>query len=472
MVSPFSPAPCPGPLTRGWAARLLALGVLLSVAACGGGGQLSEGAPHGATFVAAALVARAQAAPLADEPAADPGSADLVAPAPSSPGLLPQAPQVVDAAASGERAVIAVGALAGGGHAIVWLAREAGEPEPPRPWTLWTRAYDLEGHPVGPATALVIGQEIPIASPPSVAAAVLPEGRIAVTLLSTEADPSGLAADIVRGAVFLPSGALVQPPRVLDTQRHAIGNPRADRLGGPPVMAAARDGSYLAAWRYEPGSYLGRAPGWRIQRLSSLGAPLGWIHHLPRSNLPADLEPWALRLTPLDEGGWIAHIPRFDSATGWFADITQIDVPRPLGMPLLRDLPARSFVLDLHRRGSVLFTGRQVEAAAGVDSPVMIRFDRWGSERAPAGLIAFPVAAFALRHGDFVGLWPAAGGGLGAQRFSPDGDYLGEPFPSPAPVDAPGAGLLRGGLALAWVERVGDEVRVMTQRFIEPAAGS
>lgn len=476
LLFPPLPSRLPAPRRRRcqpWHALLISLASL--VAACGGGDPSHEPGPTSLTAAPAAAAPTLLSAAVS-EPAAASGPVTADAPpAPPAPGtvaglgLVPQPPVLVDtgeSAGGDDRAVLAVGSLAGGGYAVVWAAREPGEP--PANWTLRAQTYDAKGQPAGAPAPLETGETV--FTPDSVAAAVLPEGRVAVLVTTSENTGGGFILDTVSSMLFNLQGGVESTLRVLDTLSHAIGYPRADHLGGPLAVAAARDGSYLLAWRYKPGSYLGRAPAWRILRMSSLGAPLDWIQHLRRDDLPTYLEPQALRLTPLDEGGWVASIPRVAPGPAWYAQITQIEVPRPLGMPAGQTLAARSFVLDLHRRGSVLFAGLPGQTPEAVDAPYSMRFDAFGHEQPPVPLAAFPQAALALRGGDYVGFWPSSTGGLAGQRFAPSGQPVGEPFPGAGPADASGTGLAGGGMALAWVERTEGPARVLTQRFAEPAA--
>ena len=206
---------------------------------------------------------------------------------------------MVDSADCGARAVRALGPLTGGGQAVVWAARACGDPAPN--WTLWVQARDAQDQPLGPPAALDIGSTV--TDPQDIAAAVLPDGRVVTGWLETL--PEGPLAEpvvhTVRTASYSLSGALLGGPRALDRLTTLRVNARADSLAGPLVAAAAADGSVLLAWRFAPGSYLGRKPMWRVQRLAADAEPLDWIQHLPRGEVPLAQAPRALRLTPLDK---------------------------------------------------------------------------------------------------------------------------------------------------------------------------
>ncbi|MFD0667245.1 hypothetical protein ACT80S_05970 [Ramlibacter sp. MAHUQ-53] len=447
--------PRPLPTRRALLAPLALVPVGALLAACGGGGGNAPPAT----------------APSPASPAKD------LATAAATPGALEPGPlEVLDAAACGERVVRAVGGLAGGGHAVVWAARDCPHPDtppdadPPPPWTLWLQALDAEGRRLAGPVRLAL--DFPVASALDIAAAVLPEGRVVAGFLALDPvqppDPA-TATYAIYSLAFRLDGSLLASPRLVDQLRTTRFYPRSDQLAGPLVAAAGPDGAVLLGWRFAPGSYFGRQPAWRILRLAADAEPLGWIQHLPRGEVPqADL-PRALRLTPLDEGGWIASAHRRDDDGRLYADLTQIEVPRPLGLPLRGTLPVGSFVLDLVRRGGVLFAGTRGEAAQNVVDPYSQRFDALGLGQAPRPLLAIPDLAVALRGGDYVTLWAAEPGLLLGQRYNPAGEPVDEPFTVTAPPDTLGTRLAGGGLALAWVAQEAGAVRVLTQRRVPPA---
>lgn len=438
----------PGPLLG------LALSLSLLVAGCGGGDA-------------------AGAAPLNTRSAVSTAADDDISLPITGPALVPGPVQVVDATESGARQVRAVGPLASGGHAVVWAARDSADAS--QPWALWVQAFDAAGAKSGPAARLDIGQDVH--DPLNVSAAVFPEGHVAVGYLATRRpDPvyPGSFQASAYTAVYDLSGSPLASPRLLDTLVTDLFNPRSDRLGGPVEMAAGRDGSYLVAWRFNPGSYLGRQPTFRIQRLAADAEPLDWRIHLNRSFLPSDLAPFdRLRLTMLDEGGWVASFADFALGLGVFGHVVQNDVARPLHVPEFGTLGAGSWVLDLRRHGSVLFADQRGTAPGQVIAPYSMHFDRLGREQEPVvSLPAIPDAAAALRGGDYVALWRVDGPTpfFNAQRYTPTGVARGMPLQVHAQPGLELAGLRRGGMAVAWVETGEGLTRVLSQRFEEPAA--
>lgn len=458
--TPHTPRMC----ARAW---LLSLGVLLS--ACGGG---ESPPPLASGLLPSQTPVTLQAEDDAEAHVDDPVEADSAAVAIDGPGLIAGPLDTVDTGPAGTRVVIAVGALARGGHAVIWAAPLPDAPAPA--WTLWVQAFDRDGAKSGAAAMLDIGGDV--LAPLSASAVVLPEGGVAVGWLAERNTPPGgpvARETTVYTAIFSLDGTLRHGPRQLDSLGFAPFFPRADRLGGPVVTALGPDGSYLVGWRYNPGSYFGRQPSFRIQRLAADSEPLGWIQHLARSDLfGSQLAFDRLRLTVLDEGGWVASFTELSPTLGLLGQVVQHDVPRPLHIPEVGSLAPGAWVLDLRRHGSVLFADRHGVTPETAAAPYSMHFDRQGREQDPVQpLPAIPTTAAALRGGDYVAMWRTeAGTAFNAQRYTPKGQPVGEPFTIDATDTAQVTGLRRGGMALAWVETTDSTSRVLTQRLQEPGA--
>jgi hypothetical protein len=146
-----------------------------------------------------------------------------------------------------------------------------------------------------------------------------------------------------------------------------------------------------------------------------------------------------------------------------YRTFTQLDVPRPLSMPMTETQAAGAFLLDLRGHGSVLFTAN-IDPDTGVQaSPYSVYFNLRGAAQPARGLLMLPLAAVALRGGDYLALVPD-GVQLSAQRYTAAGDPVGAPFTTPATPGLVGEGLPRGGLALAWTTSAPDgRVEVVVQ---------
>lgn len=470
---------CPHSSHHPWrhVARALSLGVVLSgllLAACGGGGS---DAPQAALRGMGRLQPPATATLAKDWPASEASSGDSVqGPATvvarqDEPGLLPEPADTVNIGPAGARVVRAAGALANGGHAVVWAAPLEGAQSPA--WTLWVQAYDAQGHRSGEAAMLDIGPHVQAAQ--NASAVILPEGGVAVGYLaSRQVDPTypGTVETSAYTARFGLDGGFWSGPRLLDMLVSDHFYPRSNHLAGPVAMALGRDGSYLVGWRFVAGSYFGRQPAFRIQRLAADTEPLGWLQHLRRNDLRGDQQAFdRLRLTMLDEGGWAASFADADPELGVFGRVVQNDVARPLGIPHYSMMAPGAWLLDLRRHGSVLLAGRHGDTPGTPVAPYSMHFDRLGHEQDPVRpLPAIPTAAAALRGGDYVAIWKSDGAMLEARRYTPRGKPVGAAFNLQAAQDVEAAGLRGGGMALAWVETAGDASRVVTQRFVEPAA--
>lgn len=378
----------------------------------------------------------------------------------TGPGLVPGPLAVVDATPRANYRLVSVTPLAQGGYAVAW-AVQAYDASPPV-WTVWVQRHDRDGQPAGARIRL------PYTSDDSLDfnLAVLGDGRIALVFVARQpAQPvEGEVQHItINSVVYTRSGVAEGTARILDEayHTHRVDPPFPLGYGGIPLMEVAPDGSYFAAWRSH-GTF---APSWRVQRLGAQGQPLGWIHHFGVSQVAFNL-----RLTAPDEGGWVAQVETQSATAGRrYTDIIQIDVPRPLGMPLVETLPAGSFLLDLKRHGSVLFTGQHGDRPVGIIDPHSLHFDQFGREQPPASLPALPTRAVALRGGDYVAMWAADSGTFAAQRHTPRGEKVGDTFTvEVSPAWGQFTSLTRGGMAAAWIEFLADGSRLVTQRFTEP----
>lgn len=475
--------------------RTQALGLVLAalmLSACGGGdaGSAAGGTPRAQSQAQSQAKALETTASQTDasattlKAAAGTGADDLVdatdtaeaSDAPSVipdsvPGLVAGPVQTVDTGPAGSRVVRAVGALAGGGHAVVWAAPLPGAPTPA--WTLWVQAFDPQGAKVGAAAMLDIGSELQ--DPRNASALVRPEGEVAVGWLGERMTDLVHIQTTVYTEMFALDGRAKFGPKILDSLLFDRFSPRSDRLGGPIAMALGADGSYLQGWRYVPGSYFGRQPEFRIFRLAADIEPLGWLQHLPHHDLPGDLRSLdRLRLTALDEGGWVASFADTvveNETLRVIGRVVQNDVARPLGVPEFGTLAPGAWVLDLRRHGSVLFADRRGATPDMPIAPYSMHFNRLGVEQDPVRPIrAIPTHAAALRGGDHVAMWSTGPSSFDAQRYTPRARPVGAPFTLRATPDAEVAGLRRGGMVVAWVETDDTGSRVLTQRFDEPVA--
>lgn len=381
----------------------------------------------------------------------------------SAPGLPPQPLRVVDATRTGLRRLLDVGATADGGLALAWLAREPQDTLPS--WTLWLQRMDAEGLPRGQPVRLPYAEDV--SDPADVAALVRRDGSVVVayaTFRIEDPQQPQLPLSSIRTRHFAADGTPVGTERRLDAVPVFGGNPRATRLV-TPLIAGWRDGRYLVGWAVRDFYPRSAPPAYDVVRLNEDGSPAAPIDRLGPS-LGSRVQ-----LVPLDEGGWLATVTRLSATGQLYADIIQIDVPRPLGLPLRPTLPRPSIVLDLRRHGSVLFSGQHGTEPGSLVNPYSLHFrpnGREADETRP--LPAMPVSAVALEDGDYVTLWPDdTGARLQAQRHAPRGRLRGLPFATGAAADAMGVGLRAGGMALAWLDTSSDgETRLVLKLFTDP----
>lgn len=430
------------------------LTLTLLLAACGGGGGEIPSQPSRASVGPGAANPSAWAGKLED---ARPVSALTSVPtAATDSGLEPRPPQVIDAAPDGERVIKAIGALDGGGYAVVWMAR--GPLVPGVTWALWVQRFDAEGQRVGDPVRLDIPAGVFGAN--DLGVNVLPEGRIGVTFVTRRAESETYMVTEVHHWPYTLQGTIDGMPRVLDAERYPRNAPLFAQLSGPIEASTARDGSLYVSWRFFTPTAQQGVPSVRALRLAADGEPLGWIQ------LIDDRGRWRasdVTLTALDEGGWVVAMQRVTPDGVPYRTFTQLDVPRPLAMPLTETQAGGAFLLDLRGHGSVLFTA-DVDLATGVQtSPRSLHFTVRGAAQPARGLPLLPVAAVALRGGDYLTLAPD-GVQLSAQRHTAAGEPVGTPFTTPATPGLVGTGLPRGGLALAWTStESGGRVEVVVQ---------
>ncbi len=442
------------PTTRRARACLPPLTLALLLAACGGGGGETPSPPSQASTGTGAAGASVQAGGLQE---VHPISALTSAPAAAADsGLEPQPPQVIDSAPDGERVVKAVGALDGGGYAVAWMAR--GPRVPDVAWGLWVQRFDTEGQRVGDPVRLDIPADVVNAQ--DLAVNLLPEGRVGVTFVTRRVENDTSMITEVHHWPYTLEGTIDGTARVLDAERYPRSAPRFAQLSGPIDASTARDGSLYVSWRFFTPTLPQLVPSVRALRLAADGEPLGWIQRLDGD---AASQVSGVNLTALDEGGWVVAMERVTVAGIQYRTFTQLDVPRPLAMPLTETQARDAFLLDLRGHGSVLFTA-DVDLDTGVQaSPRSLHFNARGAAQPIRALPALPVAAVALRGGDYLTLRPE-GGELSAQRYTPAGDPVGDPFTTPATPGLVGTGLRRGGVVLAWTTAAPDgRVEVVVQ---------
>ncbi|MDH4378025.1 MAG: hypothetical protein QE494_17155 [Ramlibacter sp.] len=430
------------------------LTLALLLAACGGGGGEAPSQPSQAQADPGATGASAQAGSL---PGVRLVSALTSVPtAAADSGLEPRPPQVIDAALAGERVVKAVSTLDGGGHAVAWMAH--GPRVPGVAWELWVQRFDTEGQRLGEPVRLDIPADVLNAQ--DLAVNLLPEGRIGVTFVTRRVENEVNMITEVHHWPYTLQGTIDGTARVLDAERYPRNAPLFAQLSGPIDASTGRDGSLYVSWRFQTPVSPQLVPSVRALRLAADGEPLGWIQRLDGQGVSRVYD---LNLTALDEGGWVAAMERVSLVGVPYRTFTQLEVPRPLSMPLTETQAAGAFLLDLRGHGSVLFTAN-VDTDSGVQaSPRSLYFNLRGAAQPARGLPMLPVAAVALRGGDYLTLAPD-GVQLSAQRYTAAGDPVGAPFTTPATPGLVGAGLQSGGLALAWTTSAPDgRVEVVVQ---------
>lgn len=362
-----------------------------------------------------------------------------------TPGLTAGAPAAVETTRTGHRWLLALGALDDGGHAVAWLGREARETQ--APWQLWVQRHDRLGRKSGAARQLAYTDEA--IDPRQVAAAIRRDATVAVawaTVRPYQPNLPGLRVSAVRTRHFGLDGKPRGAERVLEEVTWLQGQPDTTTFEDL-VMAQWQDGRYLVGWTVA--SPWGRPAG-TVQRLAADGRPLA---------PPDRLGPMAgrgMRLSTLEGGGWLATTLAQAAEGHLHANITQVDVRPPIGLPLLPTLPLRSFVVDLDTHGRLLLAGVHPQDApdpAAPPAPWSLWFNPQGREAdATTPLPALPTHTVTLGDGTWIGLWPLASASrLWAQRFDAHGAPLGGPLLTAAARAAQAVRMPDGSAWLAWV---------------------
>lgn len=375
-------------------------------------------------------------------------------------GLTTSPPVVVESTRTGYRSLLALGLLDDGGHAVAWLGREASQHHVP--WQLWVQRYDRHGRKSGIARQLAYADE-PI-EPRQIAATVRRDATVVVAWATAhpyQPNVPTLQVSTVHARHFGLDGKPRGPRRVLEETLWQHGDANAGAFEDL-VVAHWRDGRYLVGWTVA-GAW--RRPTTTVQRLAADGHPLA-----PQDRL-GPVAGRGLRLTPLEAGGWLATTIGQAADGHLHANITQVDVLPPMGLPLLSTLPLRSFVVDLGERGRLLLAGVHPGDAREPDPPWSLWFHPSGREADRAQpLPALPTLDVPLHDGTWIGLWPhPSASRLWAQRFDAQGAPLGAPLLTAAGRATKALALPGGGALIAWVGLGPDSsagTNVFTQRVL------
>lgn len=398
-------------------------------------------------------------APLLESQAQAQEQTQWIKPLFAKPGLVTHTTDIADATNTGHRSLLAIGALDDGGHAVAWLGRDATDYQ--APWRLWVQRYDRLGRKAGGPRQLPYSNEL--IDPRQLAALVRRDGTVVVAFATLRAAGGAWPARQV-SAVRTRHFGLDGRPRGIERTLHET----QWEAGWPPAqrhedlaMAQWRDGRYLVGWISLDGSH---RIGSEVQRLHADGRTAAPLDRLG----PVATRP--LQLLTLEAGGFIAKTSTRTPEGLVHAQLTQVDVHPPLGLPLAPSLPMRAFVLDLRSAGRVLVSGQHADDPREVVAPHLQWFSLDGREAdTTVALPALPSLAVPLDDGGFVAMWRTRWPDrLDAQRLDAQGAPMGERFQmagGPVHLAAP----LKGrGLATAWLAYLPGETRVMTQRLHTP----
>jgi hypothetical protein len=399
----------------------LSMAVLATaLAACGGGGGASSTLPTGATVNAQVV----STSTFAAEPAV-----------------------TVHAASAAPQQLLAVGALAAGGHAVAWLDAGNGAPASVR-----LQRFDSSG--VAAGSVFLVGVDTLPGAP---AAAAMPDGGLVVAApvaAPASVDEPWVTRSAIRVQRLDGAGAMVGDVDVGVVLQNRIGATTMRYVEAPAVVRWD-DGSFLVGWALVDDDGAHKSPQFWVQRFSAAGQPLG------AAALAAQGDPdssFALTATP--NGGWLLTTRhRLQGRTVLryhpFAGATAPTLPT--GSPGVAE---GSVLVPLAGGGSVLLQPVQNYGSLRL-------FAADGSAQGMASGLPLPaVAGAALRDGGFVAFLRGASGGLVAQRFDAAATALGGLTAVAAAESLQAAALADGGLVFGWNHTVAPgDTDVLAQRL-------
>lgn len=428
---------------------------LVALTACGGGGSTADIASLSS----------------ADTVSADSQAARRI----SGPGLTGEPPTVVNTTTAGDQTVQAIGALADGGYAVVWLSNTVNGTSTTS--SLYLQRYDSLGARQGPETPI----QFDLASGTQTAVAVLGDGGVVVAYRTATQSFGSVPAEItlVNTQRFDANGAAAGPYVVVTSVYRQLFGAMIYQTVDNPRVIGWDDGSYLVSWSLtEHQGVYGTWVQVGSQRYDSQNQPVG-----PRSLRAPQPESADYEFIKIDQGGYIytASFPYFGGAQRRYffpgGTIPPIDGNEfgAVWSSALVGLANGGYAMVYwsstgdYRLGSAGESGtpilyRQIFDSAGVPvgAPIAIA--------GPASTTTRPRAA-ALSDGGLVAFWTSSSTGeLTAQRFNAAGAAVGDAFQLATGSTLPlAASLADGGLALAWTASgTAGDLDVVTQR-LEPS---
>lgn len=372
-------------------------------------------------------------------------SVNAQGPAPSTSTFAAEPAVRVSPASAGQQSLLAVGAVANGGHGVAWLSGAGGDA------SVQLRRFDAQGLPAGPH--ILVGVDTLQGTP---AAAVLPDGGMVVaTALAGPAsvDQPWVTRSAIRVQHLDASGRMGTDVDVGEVLQNRIGAATM-RYVADPAVVQWEDGSFLVGWAAVEEDANGPRPQFWVQRFDAGGQPVG----AAAMAAPGQLDS-GFRLTAAPGGGWV--LTTFVRALG--QNLLRHHAFDGAVAPALAagatGLAEGTLLVPLHGGGAAMLSPAKVHGSVQL-------YGRDGQPAGPAtALPALPVAATALLDGGFVA-FHAGAAGLVAQRFDATGQPLGQPTNVDAAGDLQGAPLAGGGLVIGWTAAgAGGTSDVMAQRL-------
>ncbi|TFZ07594.1 hypothetical protein [Ramlibacter humi] len=395
-----------------------------ALAACGGGGGggavTGSGLPTGATV-------NAQAA--------------------STSTFTAEAAVPIYPATSGQQALLSVGALAEGGHAVAWLEPDGAGAQA----RVRSQRFDAQGAREG--DALSVSVDALLGAP---AAMPLPNGGLVVA--TPVASPSSVDKPWITRSAIRVQRLAADGTAVSDTD---VGAVLQNRIGAAtmryveaPALIRWDDGGFLVGWSLVDDDGTHKTPQFWVQRFDASGRAAGAASMAAQGEIDS---PFALTATP--NGGWLLAtfhrlqgrtVLRYHPFQGASAPVL------PAGAPGVAE---GSTLVPLAGGGSVL-----LQPVQGYGALQLFAAD--GQPRGqPGGLPQAVAGGAALRDGGFVAFLDT-GSGLAAQRFDAIARPMGGATPIAAQRNLQAAPMTWGALAIAWTATgAAGDTDAMTQRL-------
>ena len=357
--------------------------------------------------------------------------------------------QRVNTSLAGDQQLQSLGALADGGHALVWRSGASD-------WVM--RRFDAQGTPASGEAPLGLGP-LPDSGHAGASAAVLAGGQVVIAYVDARELPQPPAPPLLEMSVSLQrfdaSGAPLQAQAPAASMTF-VPHSRSPAFGSVRALALS-DGGFVVAWGLVSPSSVTVRYTFSAQRFDAAGQPTGEPVPLGKPATPGEA---SYRLWADAAGGFTAAVYQLDES--YQPDHSLLHVT-PQGTQQIAPVGGNALLLALQGGRLVRFDQDGAGAYLQLLEPGGV-----AGTRTP--LPGPATAARELADGRFAAAW-AEGASLRAQVFGSDGRPEARPLHSAAGAGLEMAARADGGFVLAWSAAApGAGLDVLAQRFAEGPA--